>query len=295
MVCKNHKSVIVFLLVLFLIFSCQTTPRIPDAFHENAANAPLDTGANVYIFASAKEARSIIDLLPIEELKNRQTRQMLDRTDYLAAALFPPTSGKRFQLVTWGKYPHSQANMAFSADRSWQAQRSESGQSYWHSSANRLSLALTSNQAFAASSLRSQPLDPYAASPGIKIPDGFNSFRRSAPLSCWLNNSSVIIERMLNNAGIPMRLPVREIFFNLEPAGGNFEVTARFQFDSVSQARGMIALLSLAAGAISSDQLFSLLFANQPVLNGNNVDIKMASLSERELLTLLDFLLGGFR
>jgi len=295
MVCKINKSVIIFWLVSFFIFSCQTMPRIPDAFREDAVNAPLNTGANVYFFANAKEARSIINLLPIQELRDRQTRQMLDRTDYLAAALFPPTSGRRFQLVTWGNYPRSYANMAFSADNNWQSQQSASGHAYWHSSANRLSLAITSKQAFAASSLRNQPLDPFAAEPGVKIPDGFNSFRRNAPLSCWLNNSGLIIERILNDAGIPIRLPVREIFFNLEPSGGNYQLTARFQFDNASQARGMVALLVLAGNNIPNNQLLALLFSNQPILDGSNVDIKPAPLTESELQSFLDFLLGGFR
>jgi len=296
MASKNKKSLIFLpLSVLCVFLSCQTMPPVPDSFREDAAHAPLDTGANVYIFANVKEARSVINLLPIEELNNSQTRQMLDRTSYLAAALFPPSSGRRFQLVTWGNYPRSQANMAFSIGRNWQAQQSASGQAYWHSGADRLSLAVTSNQAFVASSLRTEPLDPYASAPGIRIPEGFNNFRREAPLTCWLNNPAPFIGRLLNDAGVPIRLPVKELFFNIQPVSGNCEVTVRFQFENASQARGMIALLSLASGYISNNQILALLFANTPILNGVNVDLKTGSLNERELLLFLNFFLGGTR
>ena len=79
MASKNYKSIIFLWLLFILLVSCQTMP-MPDTLSilpDDASHVPLDDGAELYIFAHAKEARSIIDLLPLEELKDKQAKQML--------------------------------------------------------------------------------------------------------------------------------------------------------------------------------------------------------------------------
>jgi len=279
-------------LILFLLFfSCQSAPKIFEMDFDTAASVPLNNGASVYILADAKQARPIIDLLPIEELNNRQIRQMIDRTDFFAAAMFPVESGRRFQFVSWGDYPKSGANMSFGMNKNWKKQRSGAGYSYWYSGG--LSIALNSRQAFAALSAGTVPAEPVTAGGGVEMPEGFGEFRRGAPFSCWLDDPSLIINRMLNNGGLPVSLPAEKLFIVLFPAAqGQYEAVIRLQFESASFARGMTAIFALAGsfvrnGSGNNTPLSMLLFANPPVQSGRNLDIKTAVLSEEEIVWLL--------
>jgi len=269
---------------------------MPEVFLPDAKFAPLDAGATTYIFASVKEARPIIDNLPIEELNDKQVIQMLNRTGYLAVAFFPPESGRRFQLVTWGNYP-SNANMAFASNKDWSRQRSATGQTYWHSAVNNLSIAMNSKQAFIVASANAQPIDPFTAPPGIEIPEGFNEFRQgsqglsNAILSCWLEGSGSSITQMLNKAGVPIRVPVQRVFISAFPSDSRYQAIIRLQFENASQARGIATLLSLASGFGSNDETVRLLLGHPPVQNGRNLDIKTAAFGEKELSLLLEMFL----
>ena len=261
---------------------------------ENASVLPLERGALFYIAADVKKMRPIIERLPIEELKDSQTRQMLDRTAYLAAAVFPQESGRRFQLAAWGNYPASQADFALSFNKNWKKMRSQAGGSYWYSSASRLSLAVGSRQAFAASSLTGDPFDPLSKE-GIELPEGFADFRRNAgvnsPFSCWLENPAILISRMMNDLGLPLGIPVQKLFINLLPTQDEkYETLIRLQFENASYARNMIRIFNMAAGFFPGNfdvALASLFLANPPVLNGSNVDIRSAVLGEEEIVQLL--------
>jgi hypothetical protein len=283
--------------LIFLLFSCRTTPNISEIIPENENVLPLERGALLYIVADVNKMRSIIERLPIEELNDSQTRQMLDRTDYLAAAIFPQESGRRFQLAVWGNYPASQADFALGLNKNWRKMQSQSGGSYWYSSASRLSLAVGSRQALAASSLTGDPFDPLSKE-GIDLPEGFADFRRNAgvtsPFSCWLENPAILISRLMNDLGLPLGIPVQKLFINLLPIQDEkYETLIRLQFENASYARNMIRILNMAAGFFPGNfdmALASLFFANPPVLNGSNVDIRSAALDEE----VIDQLLGLF-
>jgi len=297
MVCKNKESMKIFkflcviFLNIFLFISCQTT-KVPDIFLEEARFAPLDNGASAYFFADVKRARPIIELLPIEELKDRQTAQMLDRTNYIAAAIFPAESKRNFQIAAWGNYPSSMAGIAF---RNWESLISQTGQPYWYSDINKLSIALSSNQAFIASSFTDEPFDPLTLAPGVAIPQGFNAFRQGtpglpeAPISCWFENPSQMITDLLNQGGIPLQLLAKQLFINLYCITDNqYEALIRLVFENVSFARGMAAILNLAGGNISDNAVINLILSNPPVQNNNYIDIKTPILSDNDLINLFD-------
>ncbi|MDR2717232.1 MAG: hypothetical protein LBB89_04100 [Treponema sp.] len=234
-----------------------------------------------------KKARPIIELLPIEELKNKQTKQMLDRTRFFAAALFPQDGGRRFQLAAQGNYPRSQAAFAMSLNKNWQKRRSNSGINYWYSPSNRVSVLLGATYAYAAASLTNEPIEPFAPQPGVQVPEGFDEFRRSSPLSCWIANPSVMLTRMF--AGLPVQSVVN-IFINLFPVQeGQYETVIRLQFENPSHARGMAVIISFASG-FSSNTFLSAFLSNPPVVNGSAVDIKSAPLSETEIKDMLKLL-----
>jgi hypothetical protein len=284
---KNLRLMYFFSLFFFLFFlSCQTAPKVPGT--SVMETIPLNSGAFVYIIANAKQARPIIELLPIEELNNKQTRQILGRTDSFAAALFRSSDGQQFQIAAWGNYPSFRAGLVFGARRQWKKQRSQ-GHSYWHSAISRLSVALNSRQVFAADS-PAGPVNPVTVTGGVRIPEGFYEFSRGYPLSCWLENPGPVISQLLNDAGIPLRFPVQQLFCNLYPVYGNqYEASLRLQFQNAVQARGMAAILTLAGGLSNEDaSIIALLFlANPPVVNGSNLDIKTAPLSGNDIARLL--------
>jgi len=282
-------SLFIVLCSLFIVFSCKTAPKAPDAALMETG-VPLDAGATVYIFADVKKARSIIDLLPLEELKDSQTRQLMDSTEFLVAALFPPESGRRFQLTAWGAYPSGRANMALSFNKSWKKQRSKKGD-FWYSASNHLSIAIEAKQAFAASWLNTY--DSPAAASVIAYPENFNEFRQGSPFSCWFDTPAPLINSVIKSSGIPLNLPAEKLFINLYPsAEKQYEALIRVQFESTTQARGMAAMLSIAGSFMSDDSspsiMASLFFANPPVQNGHSLDIKPAVLSEAEIKQLLE-------
>ncbi|MCL2411641.1 MAG: hypothetical protein FWC97_08365 [Treponema sp.] len=277
----------VIIITTALFISCQSVPRASDVLDEIQV-LPLADGASLYIFANVQEARAIIDLLPIEELGGNQTRQMLDNTTFAVAALFPPESGQRFQIVIWGNYPNFRAETGLRFSRSWRRHRSVTGQPYWFSSESGVSIAIGSRQAFVSASANDQPSDPLAG--GTEIPEGFIDFSRGAPLSSWLVNPGDMLSRSLNEMGVPIRFPVRHLFFNVFPLEEDqYEAVIRFELENVSHARGMAAILNIAGGFVSDDPgtvIAALLFANSPVQNENNVDIRTAPMSGYEIMRL---------
>jgi len=266
-----------------------------DDFFVDAKFAPLDAGASIYLFANVQEVRQIIDLLPLEELNDRQVRQMINRTNFAAAAFFPEESGRHFQLAAWGNYPGA-ANAAFSSNKNWKKTKSSAKYNYWHSSADKLSIAMNSKQVFINASLTENPMDPLVSLPGAEFPEGFKDFHRGtggqpeAPLSCWVENPAPAIFQTLNNIGVPIRFPVQKLFFKLFPAGEQYNGIIRLQFENASMARGVTAIFSLASGFVSNDPnmlIAALLLANPPVQHGNSIEIKTALLTGREISLLL--------
>ena len=287
------------ILLPVLLLSCQSAPKVTDFALMETNGVPLDPGASVYVLADAKQARPVLDILPFEELKDKQTRQMLDKTDFIAAALFPKESGRRFQIAAWGSYPSSGAAMAFNMNKNWKKQRSAAGYSWWYSRANGLSIALSPKQAFAAASTDNAPIDPVTAAPGVEMPEGFGEFRKaasgslSAILSCWFDNPSLVINRILSTGGIPINVPAEKLFIVLFPAEEDrYEAAIRIQFESVSQARGIAAIFAIAINFLpdeSDSSLAAIFFANPPVQNGRSLDIKTGVLSKTEIAQLFSF------
>jgi len=294
MVCKDKKSIscilqFLYTMFFFIFLSCQTAPKVQDM---PEGILPLSKGASVYVIANVKQARPIIELLPIKELNSKQTRQMLEKTDYFTAAIFPQTNVRKMQIAANGNYS-GLSGLAFTFNKNWKKQRSDSGGSYWYSAADGLSVAVNSNQAFAVSS--AVPVDPVTSAGGITMPEGFYEFSRGYPVSCWLEDTDALINRIFNEKEIPIQLTVQYVFINLYPTDSydsqnNYEALIRLQFENALQSRGMAAIFNLAAGLMSNDDstLASVFFANPAVPNGRNLDIKTKRISEKDITLLLE-------
>ena len=279
------------ILFILVLISCQSVPNMSGDFPEDANYLPLENSALVYIIADAKKARPVINLLPIQELSDRQVVQILNETEVLAVALFPQASGRRYQIAAWGNYPSFRANLALGSNSGWKKKRSAAGGNYWHSQANRLSLAMSSRQVRAVISADSEPADPVTAPPGMEIPEGFNEFRRGSIFSCWLESPNLAISRIMNDLGLPFSSPVKKLFISLVPAQeGKYETSIRLQFENASYARAMTVILNAAYNRLRGSAgsfITSILFTNPPAQNGSNVDIKTAVLNEERIVQLL--------
>jgi len=293
MVCKNNKSIRIIqaVIVFFLFLSCQTVPKIPDM---PEGTLPLAKGASVYVIANAKQARPIIELLPLEELNNKKARQMLEKTDSFAAAVFPQTGVQKMQVAANGNYP-GLSGLAFIFNKNWKKQHNESGGSYWYSAANGLSIAMSTDRAFVVSSVDKTPVDPVTSASGVTMPEGFNEFSRGYPLSCWMEDTTPLINRIFNEKEMPIQLTVQYVFINLYPADSSdsqnkYEALIRLRFENAFQSRGMAAIFNLAAGLMSNDNstIASILFANPVVQNGRSLDIKTKRLTEKDITLLLE-------
>jgi hypothetical protein len=283
---------------LVLLFSCKTSPQFPDPVLDGALSIPLEAGALAYVFADVRAARPILDRVPLRETDEKQKKQVLDMTRSFAAALYPPESGRRFQLTAWGKYPGGRAGMVLGMSRDWKKMRSiPEGFPYWYSSRNGISLAMGAKQAFVSASRNGSPEDPFTAPPGIEAPEGFAEFSRASALSLWVEEGGVLIGRFLEQLQIPLQIPAERIFaaiFPLEETS-RYQVLIQMRFESPSQARALAAVFSLARGLLGGSppasggdvqSLGALLFANPPVQDGNKLNLKTAALGETEIALL---------
>ena len=284
------------LCLIFLFLSCQTIPPAPEAYLEQGV-LPLDKGALVYLVADVKEARGIINQMPIKEIDDRNVRQMINRSNFAMVAVFPEQSGRRFQIAAWGNYPKSGAGMALGANKNWVKRRNEAGVEYWHSAADRLSLAVTAKNLFAVSSLNAAPANPFAS--GAETPEGFTDFSRGAVLSCWVSNPAEMFRQILSKAGVPLTVPVRQLFINLNSgvqSNKQYEAVLRLGLENATQARGLAAIMRVA-GAFTSDdpdlQTAMLLLSNPSVQNGRNLDIKINFSSEEEIISFINSIAGS--
>ena len=204
-------------------------------------------------------------------------------------------------MAAWGNYPSAGADMILSLNNNWKNYKTTGG-SYWHSGADKLSIHMTSRQAFILGSLNDTPVDPLLASVNadlsVVIPEGFNDFRGGSALSCWVNDPGPVIQQMLNAAGVPIRAPVRQLFFNLNTINTaqskKYEAVLLLTFDNATQARGMVSILNLA-GAFktnSSEMMIPMLFlSNPPVQKGAALEIKSSQMNEAQITGLINFIL----
>jgi hypothetical protein len=300
----------VFLVLLFLV-SCGTLPEAAGTaeMSEESEYIPLEAGALLYVLADVQQARPILDIAQIRGLNEKRATQMLDKTRYAAAALYPPESGRRFQATAWGAYPSFRAGMAFGMSRNWKKHRSAAALPYWYSAKERLSVALNAKQAFVSSSINDAPLEPFSPSPGVETPEGFAEFRRRAIISCWLERPAAMLRAAFEKMQIPLQLPAERIFVSLFPAAERlaadgktpgetespqYEALIRIQLASATQAKALVTLLTLAGGFVSAKtqetdgpaSVAALLFANPPVQKGQSLDIRTAALTRGDIALL---------
>jgi hypothetical protein len=289
-----------FAVLPFLILaSCVTAPKSPPPLGPAGEYLPLEPGAAVYMIVDVAGARPILDGMNFVEMDKARTKQVLDMTKTVAAAVYPP-GPKRFQAAAWGKYPAFRAGLSFAFSSEWKKTKSASGASYWRSGKTGLSLALNASQAYVSDG------DPFTPPPGTALPEGFGAFSRGSVLACWLPEPGVPIGRLIAALGLPLQIPAEEVLIGLYPAEEKkYEALIRIEMPTASQAKAVAALLTMTRAFLFGPEnrtltpeadgeppldpaaLAALLFANPPVKDGVFLGIKTAPLSASAASLLL--------
>jgi hypothetical protein len=259
--------------------------------------------------------RSLLDRFVLGGISGGQAAEILDRTRYAAAAVYPPEppgAAGKVQLTAWGNYPKVRTQFAFTFDKNWKKRKSATGKSYWYSGRDGLSVALTAGQAFVSMGANS---DPFAASPGTPSPEGFAEFHRGAALALWVEDPAIPLNRFLSEMKLPLQIPAEQLLVSLyplppdgpeqgappltapfaEPGSANYEAHLRIKTPTASQARALVTLFSMArlfasnaAGTGGITALLPIFFAYPPVQDGAFLNIRTAPMGAGEIALLFD-------
>ena len=289
--------------LFIVLFSCRTAPVIQELSPDMAGIIPLEPGGLAYIFTDTKKAGPILEHLNIAGLDQKQFQQISDMIDYVATAVYPPESGKRFRIAARGRYPVSKLKLALGTNKDWKKYRSPATKSvYWYSFKMKLSVAFNPAQAIVLSTNDFLNIDPYNTL-GTEVPEGFGEFTKGAILSCWLDDPGPLIDKKLEETGIPLQLPAKQIFISLFPSMPQdenhgdrlYQANIKIRFSGEIQARSVGVILALARNFLPPDlpldgpaALAAILFANPPVQEGIDLNIKTNTLSDREVALLFN-------
>ncbi|HCC37096.1 MAG TPA: hypothetical protein DEQ14_05515 [Treponema sp.] len=300
---RNPAGFVSLALLFLLAVSCRTLPEISGPFSAGETAIPLEPGAIAYILADVKNARPILNFLPIRELNENQAGQILDRTQSAVVAVYPRESGRRFQLAAWGDFPTGQAGIALGLSKEWKKARSQAGYSYWYSQAGGLSLAINAKQAHVAAVSAGVPPDPISHSPPVQFPADFIAASAGSIISCWLENPGTTVNRLFEAMGLPLQLPAERMYITIFPnenpaqdSGLRYRAAIKIEASGESQAKALETLFSMARvfssqapetnGVVS---LAAVLFANAPVRDGKYLELQTAPLTEKDIALLFSF------
>ena len=308
-----QKSIKIFaaLLITGILFSCATNPRIslsPEIDGDEFSLLPA--GGLAYIWGDVREAGSLIELLLFEG-GSRESADILNRTRYAAAALFPQaagTEGRNYYLAAFGSYPRRSANISMMFSRDWRRQRSSTGSTYWYSRSSEMTLAMSSNFALVSD------LDPFIAPstaslsmPAVSVPDGFLDFRRGKALAGWINEAQEPLNSFLESFGLPIQIPAEELFFgalrlpSIDSSEIQWELSFKIKTSSDREARALISLFNIAmlfiqrtgqgtpppSGTLQPMDFFSLLFGNPLEQDEEFIIIRSAPMNDVRVALLL--------
>ncbi|MDR0411741.1 MAG: hypothetical protein LBH75_07195 [Treponema sp.] len=211
--------------------------------------APLEYGADAYIFIDAPNARPILDLFTIGNMTHEQFGQIAEQTSAIRVALYKKTADgqkNNFMAAARGHYPNVLSAMALTASPDWQKVRAWNGAPYWYSEAAGVSLAMNTNWALFSSN------EPFAREPAPLPPAGFDVFRQGAVVSGWLIDDSTL-NKMFEVMEIPIKIDAKTMFFRVDglqsPADSNgetYKIILQFDLSAPEQSGGLLTLFELA-------------------------------------------------
>ena len=299
------RKILPFLILFCSLFiaSCNTTGKNLNENIYEADYLPLDEGAFIYILTEAKKTQAILEALNLIPVNDKQFLRILDKTQTALIAVYSENQ-KLYQVTAYGKYPSSSARFALAMSRDWKRTRTkDTREVYWHSKRDYFSIAVNKRQAnvLIGSSLpagtgREITADsPFYTKPGIKPPEGFDNFRKNTIFSCWIVNPANTINKYIAEADLPFEIPADQFFISLDEDlhSGRYLMHMRFDFSSVSQAKGISSMMGIARNhyqpVISMsgiDLLMNILFTNIPFQKDNSLTITSVLGADRIALLL---------
>jgi hypothetical protein len=299
-------KVILFWLVLALLASCASAPKVSSPADENPLSL-LPAGARVYLWVDTVRARPLLDVLSFQGVNGKDMAQVLDSTKSAAAAFFSDyeDAERQFYIAALGDFPRFRASLSFAFSKNWKKQKSSAGSSYWYSAKDNVALALGNNLALVSNT------DPLGSFSPAAAPAGFTVFNRGFALAGWMNDSAESINGFLASMGIPLQLPAEDFFFGAKkneargsPPTALWNLVFKIRTPSASQARSLLMLFSVArlfvlravdaqgefdGESMSPQQAAALLFANAPELDAEYLTLRIDSL-EADKIALLFYM-----
>ncbi|MDR3115960.1 MAG: hypothetical protein LBU25_10635 [Treponema sp.] len=272
--------------ILLLFASCATSPK-RQVLPEAAPFAGFPEGALVYLYVDTVKARPILEAISLERIGGDKSTiaAALDKTTSVVAALYPQGASRRFLVAARGRYPTFQASLSFTFSAAWKKRRSETGVSYWHSPQRGISVLLSPEEAYISDG------DPVLvrglSSP--QTPEAFASFSEHAVLAGWLTEGAMPFNYLLSSLEIPLQIPAGQVFFRLQPSEGYYQGMIRIETPSVSQAKALVSLFSIARlfmANLDLQEWGAILFAYPPIQDGATVHIHTALLDAQEVALL---------
>jgi hypothetical protein len=292
-----HRIFCLFCAALLFVSCATTGVRDAGAFHGGFDGFPAD--ALAYIRIDVKSTRKLMDgVLARNGLNTEAVKKFLDKTDTVAAAVFPLDAERRFLLAADGKnYPAAASSFSFAFSPAWKKIASATGRRYWRNEAKRLSLVLSSGNAYISDA------DPFFTGPRAVPPDSFAPFAALADASVWVWDTS-FIDTALAVANVPITIPSTGLFIALFRQTDGWRLALRLEMPSAAQAKGLAAVLtmlrtSLRNGAVKLDPevatFANLLLSEPPQADGSAIVFQNPHLGDGELYGLTELLPLNFK
>jgi len=211
-------------------------------------------GADLYISAEVASVRPILDSLALGGMTGAELKDFLDMSNVLTAAVFPSAGGRHFYAAASGNFPSGRGGLFFSASKDWETKLSASGMPYWYSDRSRLSISLSSKDAYLSDT------DPFVPPPGAQVPEALPALQKGAVLSGWMNDPAPALKRIVSAFGVPIEIPANRIVFAVYPAetdtaskksnkadeAAQYSAVLRFETPSAAQANALVRIFTLA-------------------------------------------------
>lgn len=279
-------SRLLFLGMAVLLAACATAPKPPQV-PEVERFLGFPPGALGYLYVDTVKARPILEVV-LQDLMRGNPKTMaaaLDKTTKATAALYPKGAPQRFLVAAQGRYPRFGASLSFTFSSAWKKRHAISGPSYWYSLRQGIGVRLETDRAIISDG------EPLLLGESVvpQVPEAFASFAEEAALSGWLTEGAMPLNQLLQTLGIPLQIPTGQVVFRLESWETGYQGLIRLETPSVSQAKALASLFSLAGLFIGKQDLQgwgSILFAHPPVQDGAVVTLQTGLLEPKELALL---------
>ena len=283
-------------LLVFLLFSCASSPSVPkpEAFYEGRSGFSLVAeGAAIYLTAEVKSSRPILDSLELGGMTGAEIKKFLDMSDVITAAVFHIPGERHFYAAASGSFPSASGGLFFSASKDWEKKLSASGMPYWYSQRSLLAISLNPKYAYLSDS------DPFVPPPGAGAPEALSALQKNAVLSGWMNNPAAAINRLIAVFEVPVEIPAQRLLFAVYKADAENQYTAalRFETPAAAQAAGLVRIITMAklglaladfAGRKDLEALAKAFFSQNPRQDGNALIITTGAMDGKDLALLFN-------